>query len=93
MAKNKKIMKKIDFKQYLMWIISFSLGVLLFSITQWNHSFIWIFLGVVFSIWLINMSWIFLYKTLKIKEESPKIIFSFLNIIVFSTIVLTTVFK
>ena len=93
MKENKKFMKEIDFKQYLMWIISFILWITLFNIMQNSHNFISIFLWLVFSAWLINISWIFLYKTLQIKRESPKFIFSFLNIIIFFTIVLTTIFK
>lgn len=86
-------MKKIDLKQYLMWMISFILSIFLFNISQGNSNIILTIIWVVISVSLFNLSWIFFYKVLKTKIELWKILFSFLNISVFSTIVLTTIFK
>ncbi len=58
---------------------------------QWIISFIKIFIQATLLIWFINTSSIFFYKTLQIKDEYLKYIFSFLNILtlIFLTLILT----
>jgi len=85
-------MKNIDFKQYLAWLITFILWVILFKISDWNRNLALVIFWIILSVWLFNISWILFYKVLKTKKEYQKILFSFLNIIILLTIVITTTF-
>lgn len=77
-------MKNIDKKIYIIWIILFFSSVIMFNLLQWSNSFIIIFSWIVLSIGLFNTSWIFFYKSLQIKDEYLRYVFSFLHIVIFT---------
>ncbi len=76
-------MKKINFKLYIIWFLLFWLWLLSYKLTKWVHNyFTTVFIWVAASIFFINTSSIFFYKTLNSKDEYLKYIFSFLHILV-----------
>jgi len=93
MKKDKNFIKEINLKLYLIWILFYIISIFLFNFMSSGKNIVLLTFWLVVAVWFFNISWIFLYKALNTKKEFWKILFSFLNIIIFSFFVFITIIK